>query len=35
MIERTSATRLAASVLKHGHCQATIHQVATQETRLA
>jgi hypothetical protein len=35
MIERTSATELAASLLNHGRCQATIHQPTIQETRLA
>jgi hypothetical protein len=40
MIERSSATELAASVLNHGRCHAiihpaAIHQAVIPETRLA
>ena len=35
MIERTSATELAPSVLNHGPCQATIQQADIREIRLA
>ena len=35
MIERTSATELAPSVLNHGPCRAIIQQATMQETRLA
>jgi hypothetical protein len=34
MIERTSATERAASVLRHGRCEATIQQANIQPPRI-